>query len=322
MKMNFTEFKNKFQKVSVEHYSNNVPKEPIISVSVHTYQHANYIEDCLKGILMQETEFSFEILLGEDASTDGTREICIEYAKKYPEKIRLFLHKRANNIQIQNRPSGRFNFLYNLHNARGKYIAICEGDDYWTDPLKLQKQVEFMERHNEYSLCFHNSKVMYENGNKSPHLFRKLENRKYNIEELIKGPWFVPTQSILFRSRFLEIPRWINYLFGGDYALQLILADKGPFYCLNDTMSVYRKNNTGISSGGDARMFAQYLINVLTYFDYYSEFRYHKKIEKRKKEIIHELEWKKIRQDHPIKRALNINFYLIAFSNFIEKYIK
>src|SRR5690606_4409195 len=113
---------------------------PVVSVCVQTYQHAPYIRECLDSILMQKTDFPFEILLGEDESSDGTREICIEYAEKFPDKIKLFLHRRENNIQIFGYPTGRFNFLTNLYSSNGKYIAICEGDDYWTDSDKLQKQ--------------------------------------------------------------------------------------------------------------------------------------------------------------------------------------
>ena len=111
--MTFEEFNDKYQKVPVEEYPNSVSTKPTVSVCVQTYQHTHFIRDCLEGILMQETDFPFEILLGEDASTDGTREICIEYADKYPDKIRLFLHHRENNISIGGSPTGRFNFMFN-----------------------------------------------------------------------------------------------------------------------------------------------------------------------------------------------------------------
>lgn len=153
--MNFEEFKSEYQKAPVEEYPNHVSYVPLVSISVVTYQHKNYIRDCLDGILMQKTDFPFEILLGEDASTDGTREICIKYAEQHPDIIRLFLHDRVNNIIINGSPTGRFNFLYNLYSLRGKYIALCEGDDYWTDPLKLQKQIDFLERNKKFSLCSH-----------------------------------------------------------------------------------------------------------------------------------------------------------------------
>lgn len=149
------EFKTKYEYKSVVENKNDVSEDPIISVCVQTYQHADYIEDCLKGILMQETDFKYEILLGEDASSDGTREICIKYAKNHPDKIRLFLHHRENNIKINGSPTGRFNFLYNLYTAKGKYIALCEGDDYWTDPYKLQKQVDFLEANPDLAMCTH-----------------------------------------------------------------------------------------------------------------------------------------------------------------------
>src|SRR5205809_8020554 len=121
--MNFQEFKEKYQHEPVTEYRNYVKNDSIVSVCVQTYQHASYIRECLDGILMQQTDFPFEILVGEDNSTDGTKEICIKYAEKYPEKIRLFLHHRKNNIRISDRPTGRFNFLYNIYSAKGKYIA-------------------------------------------------------------------------------------------------------------------------------------------------------------------------------------------------------
>src|SRR6476469_1008437 len=98
--MNFDEFKEKYQKVPVDQFPNSVTEHPLVSVAVQTYQQNAYIRDCLEGILMQKTNFPFEILLGEDQSTDGAREVCIEYAKKYPDKIRLFLHRRENNLKF------------------------------------------------------------------------------------------------------------------------------------------------------------------------------------------------------------------------------
>jgi cellulose synthase/poly-beta-1,6-N-acetylglucosamine synthase-like glycosyltransferase len=144
-KMNFRDFKDKFEKIPVEHCPSQTPETPLVSVCVMTYNQADYIEDCLEGILMQKTDFPVEILLGEDGSSDGTRKICIDYANKYPDKIRLFLHHRENNIKINGKQTGRFNFLYNFYAAKGKYIALCDGDDYWTDHLKLQKASGFHE---------------------------------------------------------------------------------------------------------------------------------------------------------------------------------
>ena len=136
-------FLAKYQKVPVVEFQNKVCKNPLVTVLVLTYQHVSYISKCLDGILMQETNFDFEILVGEDESSDGTRDICIEYAKKYPDKIRLFLHSRENNIEIYDKLTAKFNSSYCHYSAKGKYLALCEGDDFWIDPLKLQKQVDF-----------------------------------------------------------------------------------------------------------------------------------------------------------------------------------
>ena len=119
---------------------------PLVSVTVTTYQHVNYIRDCLNGILMQKTDFPYEIILGEDGSSDGTQEICKEYAVRYPDKIRLFIRdRRISQFVRKDGTVSRFNGIWNRMSARGKYIAWCEGDDYWTDPLKLQKQVNILE---------------------------------------------------------------------------------------------------------------------------------------------------------------------------------
>ena len=143
--------------------------EPLVSVTVATYQHVNYIKECLDGILMQKTDFPYEIILGEDGSTDGTQQICKEYAEKFPDKIRLFIRDRRLSQYIgSDGKVTRFNGVWNRMSSRGKYIAWCEGDDFWVDPYKLQKQVDFLEKHPEcvyschrYIIYDENTKVQY-----------------------------------------------------------------------------------------------------------------------------------------------------------------
>src|SRR5690554_6846745 len=174
--------------------------KPIVSVCVQTYNHEKYIKECLEGILMQQTTFPFEIILGEDESSDGTREICKAYAEKYPDIIRLFLRSRKDVIYVNKRPTGRFNLLENLKVTKGKYVAICEGDDYWTDPLKLQKQVDFLEGNSEYSMCFHNAKFLYQGENHLNRPFRDIETREYSGQEILRV-WTIPTASVVFRTQ-------------------------------------------------------------------------------------------------------------------------
>ncbi len=238
----------KLQKVPVEHYDHKVPDKPLVSVCVQTYQHAKYIKECLDSILMQETNFNFEILLGEDESTDGTREICIEYAQKYPEKIRLFLHKRENVIYISGQPTGRFNVLYNLKETQGKYIALCEGDDYWTDPLKLQKQVDFLKSNNDYKLCFHRSYLL--KGDEKE-IFKIPENKSsFKIVDLINNNNFIATCSVVFKKPDnFQIPEWFFNLPFADIALYYLIVQEDKMYCLPEFMSFYRIHENGLWSG-------------------------------------------------------------------------
>ncbi|MCI5055370.1 glycosyltransferase [Phaeodactylibacter sp.] len=225
--MNFQEFKSRYQKAPVEEYPNKVTDVPVVSVCVMTYQHKDYIRQCLDSILMQKTDFPFEVLLGEDASTDGTREICIEYAERYPDKIRLFLHERANNIHINGSPTGRFNFLYNLFSAKGEYIALCEGDDYWVDIHKLQKQYDFLESNLEYVL---------------------VKSKQRNVDE-IGNTLSVSnggTRTIMFRN-IVKLPvDFINIIPHGDNLLNGVLKLYGKTFSLNEVTAAWRKHPEGL----------------------------------------------------------------------------
>ncbi|WP_127844462.1 glycosyltransferase family 2 protein [Psychroflexus aestuariivivens] len=236
--MDLKEFRAKYEYESVIENKNDVSDEPLISVCVQTYQHADYIEDCLKGILMQKTDFKYEILLGEDASSDGTREICIKYAKKHPDKIRLFLHHRKNNIKINGSPTGRFNFLYNLYTAKGKYIALCEGDDYWTDPYKLQRQVDFMEANPEYVLTYHG-------------FMNKInvlsEDNTIGFNEPVNQILFKPRLlTWLFRSKAtLDLPESLYKAPNGDQAFRFHLSTQGKLACIKDIKPAIRSVHEG-----------------------------------------------------------------------------
>ena len=123
-----------------------------VSVFMITYNHEKYIAEALDSILMQKTDFDFDIVIGEDCSTDATRRIVLEYSRKYPDKIKLLLH----NVNV----GFISNMMYVLEACTGKYVAMCEGDDYWTDPFKLQKQVDFLEANNEYMLATHGYRIV------------------------------------------------------------------------------------------------------------------------------------------------------------------
>jgi glycosyltransferase involved in cell wall biosynthesis len=222
------------------------PENPLVSVSIITYQHAAFITECLEGVLAQKTDFEFEILIGEDGSTDGTREICIEYAERFPDKIRLFLHNPDRSHPKNDVAPWMHNWLNNLQQAKGKYIAICEGDDYWTDPSKLQKQVNFLEKNSDYVICFHSINYL-ENGviDEYP---TGVPNETTTVLDLCKGN-YIQTLSCLFRNNlFDKLPDYYRNCPTGDYFLFLLIAEHGKIKYLNDNMAVYRKHDGGIWS--------------------------------------------------------------------------
>lgn len=207
-----------------------------VSCHVITYNHINYISKCLDGILMQKTNFSFEIIIGDDVSTDGTREIVERYAAEYPDLIRLNLRqKRGTGIP------GKENFVSTLEMCTGEYISLCDGDDYWTDPLKLQKQVDFLENNKEFNICFHNvqnvdrdGKIISKNNPSSGEI-----EKTYTIENLSLEN-FIDTPSVVFRNNGYPLPSWFIYSPIGDYPLHLINASSGLIKYFPEEMAVYR----------------------------------------------------------------------------------
>ena len=259
--MTFQEFVDKYQKVPVEEYQNNVLEKvpnPIVSCRVSTYQHAPYIKQCLDGILMQKTNFPFEIVIGEDESSDGTREICIEYADKYPDIIRLFLHKRENNILIDERPSAKFQGTYTMYKLRGKYYAICEGDDYWTDPLKLQKQVDFLEKNSRYVGvgCFYNIIEEFDGNIVFKDLSGNEEFRSVSFNDYLKkGSNGIRTLTTVYRSDAIrKVVQKISMVqttrAAGDVLLvSNLLKYEGDICLLPFNGAVYRKHVNGMCAG-------------------------------------------------------------------------
>lgn len=213
---------------------------PVVATRTLTYNHENYIKDCLDGILMQETTFPVRIVIFEDCSTDNTAAIVKEYQAKYPHLITTFCQPE-NTYQKPIRAAALQPFLDACNEA--PYVAMCEGDDYWTAPNKIQKQVDFLNAHPDYIMCFHNAYMKYcdEEGVDRP--FGKLETREYVGDEILIH-WTVPTASVVFRSAYQAYPQHEDILYG-DIFLFLTLALQGKLFCLNEMMSVYRRHQGG-----------------------------------------------------------------------------
>ncbi len=227
--------------------------DPLVSVCVQTYQHRRYIEQCLNSILRQKTDFPFEIVLGEDESRDGTREICLEYAKKYAHIIRCYLRSRKDVIYVDGMPTGRFNGLSNIRSARGRYIALCEGDDYWTDSSKLQKQVVYLEKHPEYAMCFHNRIKVDQSGKpiENSELPEEMK-RPLTQEDIAMSKYPVPpTATVMYRKSCLPkcLPTWAMRMPLLDRALAILATRSGDAGYLDFIGSVYRIHSGGVLGG-------------------------------------------------------------------------
>lgn len=249
----------------VEIYPNKVIPNPVLSVCVSTYQHIKYISQCIDGILNQQVDFPFEIIIGDDESTDGTREICINYAKKFPDKIRLVLHKRENNITINGTPTGRFNFIYNLFLTRGEYVALCDGDDYWTDPYKLQKQVDLL-RNNKSIISFTGHFKKHENREE----LNTTKSKSFGIKEFVlkdRNTLPVCSSSAVYNNVDGAVDDFASHFTGtpnGDFPFFLTLLSYGNGFFLEDTTLVHRLNE-GVSRRFNWETIYQTRIPVLSF---------------------------------------------------------
>jgi glycosyltransferase involved in cell wall biosynthesis len=216
----------------------------LVSICCLSYNHEPYIKECLEGFLKQKTDFDFEILIHDDASTDNTQSIIKEYEVKYPEIIKPICQTENQWSQGIN-PSRRFNYS----RVQGKYIAMCEGDDYWTDPSKLQKQVDFLEKNEDYAVVYHNSQALRENGKLDSTLMLKhTSNKSISKLDVINQP--IPTLTILYRN-LPEIIEDFNIvgIVAGDVVLRTLISRFGKGkYLHNITPAVYRIHAGGTSS--------------------------------------------------------------------------
>jgi glycosyltransferase involved in cell wall biosynthesis len=221
-----------------------------VSVCVLTYNHENYIAQMLEGALMQQTDFEFEIVIGDDASTDATQDIIREYDRKRPGIIRAFLHSENQGPSEPREFAGRNNVLQLIKACKGEFVAMCEGDDFWTDPLKLQKQVDYLEQNPEISICHHNMMVIYEDGSPE-HFFNNPDQKAIStIEDILEDKWFFATASWMYRNYFLnnDFAEWHSKAAAGDWAIMIQLAAQGKIGYLADVMGVYRKHSAGLSN--------------------------------------------------------------------------
>ena len=220
------------------------PSHPKVSIVMVTYNHANWIAQAIESVLSQEADFEYELLIGEDRSTDNTREICRQYAQRRPDRIVLTL--REHNVGVFANWSGLFQA------ARGDFIAFCEGDDYWTSPHKLAKQVRAMEQNPGWAGCFHKTRVIHADGSE-PDRFLPAQSpgSEVSLRQIVADNC-IATCSIMYRRGVApKIPDWFATLAMGDWPLHILHAMHGPLGYLDEEMGVYRLHRGGIWTSMD-----------------------------------------------------------------------
>jgi glycosyltransferase involved in cell wall biosynthesis len=228
-----------------------------VSVVVTTFNHERYIAQALDSVLAQEIDGGVEVLVSEDCSTDGTRAILHEYESRHPDTIRLLLSPRnLNSNEVLRR---------GLEAADGPFIALLDGDDYWTSPRKLDMQVRCLEERPELSMCFHNAQVVYEDPPDTPHAFHLEQPDRAlsaptpsplsTLTDLLGGN-FIQTCSVVLRRDRLpkRLPEWYDDLGLGDWPLYVFLAERGPIAYIDEVLAVYRVHREGHWSAKLSRM--------------------------------------------------------------------
>ncbi|AJI57562.1 glycosyl transferase 2 family protein [Francisella philomiragia] len=223
----------------------------LVSICCTAYNQEKYIEDALKGFLMQETNFAFEILISDDCSTDKTAQIIQDYTNRYPRIIKPLIQKE-NQYSKGALPIRDLILPY----VSGKYIALCEGDDYWTDSTKIQQQVDFLEQNPEFMGCGHNTRFLV-NGELTDRLFVNSDSKKdsYIFDDFIDSA-YLHTTSLVFKydahkSQINEYLAKYSSVKRNDVYMLLVFSKFGPIKYIDKIMSVYRMNDGGIWSGAD-----------------------------------------------------------------------
>ena len=249
----------------------------LVSVCLITYNHAPFIRQAIESVLMQQTNFPWELVIADDCSTDGTRDILIEYQKKYPDIIRLLLREK-------NMGPAR-NFIDLISTPKSDLISYFEGDDYWTDPLKLQKQADILRSYQDVAISSHNTVKLVPNGNmvlySNARKFTGPNSKNlFGIEDYIVQAFFHSSSIMYKRAELPELPPWYKDAFGGDYFLVLLLTMNGKkIHYVNENRTVYRINSQSISHFSTRIEILHNYLQHFEHFDEYSGYKYHKYLE-------------------------------------------
>lgn len=222
--------------------------EPFVSVMLITYNHGRYLREALDSVLIQDREFPIEINIIDDASTDDTQEIALEYSQRFPGVVNCYFNKiNVGHVATQ------LNTIRGFRTLRGRYFALLEGDDYWTDKHKLKKQIAFLEANPDFVACAHQTLKVFDDGSRPPEHFLPFKAFGRNVADmydLISMSGAFHLSSIVYRNVFRQSPPACLYdQYSCDMTINMLYGVFGKFYCLNDYMSAYRVHDGGVFSG-------------------------------------------------------------------------
>lgn len=233
---------------------------PRVAILTTTYNHAPFIAQAVESVAMQKTTFPIKMIIGEDCSTDETRAVLLQLKQKYPDLLDL----RLREVNY----GRRRNFVDLFYACKADYVALLEGDDFWTSPDKLQKQVDFMEQNQDCAIIFHPIDRLEGNGQKfdfCPPIFKE----KYDLTDLLKGN-FIGTCSVMYRRQLVpQLPDWFNVVSAGDYPLHILYATQGKIGFLPEKMATYRIHDGGVWS---SQPFIQQLLNTIQYTEFVRDY--------------------------------------------------
>jgi glycosyltransferase involved in cell wall biosynthesis len=242
-------------------------KIPLVSVCMITYNHEKYIETAIKSIIKQITTFQIELIISDDCSQDNTINIIEKYQTLYADIISVIAYKENIGAYL--------NGINCLSAARGNYIALCEGDDYWTDPFKLQKQIDFLEVNPDFTISCHQSSNYNEDEQKIVSVFPKNDQDMFlSLSDLIHFN-IANTCTIVYRNIEIKIPDFFSRLALGDWPLHMIYANHGKIHYLKENMAHYRVHNRGSWSSTSYIKNLDNTITMLKYMNEYFEYKYH-----------------------------------------------
>jgi glycosyltransferase involved in cell wall biosynthesis len=238
-----------------------------VSVCIITYNQKSYIEQCLLSVLNQQLDCDYEIIIGDDCSTDGTSNICSKYADEYPGLIKYF--PRTKNLGMGG------NWVQTVTECKGKYIALCDGDDYWVDNFKLQTQLNFLEMNSNFSCCFTDFNILNEKNHiisesNLAKILRFNKNGVFKLENIITRN-FIPTLTVMYRNTLNYFPNNFEKMYPMDWPLHVLNAKTGYIKYIPIVSSVYRKHDNGICSSSNPlnnyKKYLRALVTMRTWFN-------------------------------------------------------